>query len=428
MTRRRRLGRRLLGLLLLVLLIELALQAASPIVRRAMARRDGPLPPGASLSVLCVGDSNTYGLHVPRAFSYPEQLRGRLEARLGRPVAVHNRGVPGQNSAQVARELEQDLLDTRPDLVLVLVGLNDTWNLDAEQASLRNLLGELKLVRLTRILLAGVTTAGRFDVATDEQGEFVVDRGAGVRRVNPGLTASGGRSGAALASSVRAGLTRIVRLCGEHGAQPVLMTYPEFQGEHGTVNEATRATAAELEVLLVDHERDFGGHFAREGYPTLMLNDHHPNVRGYGLMAEAVERALVDTGWLPEAAGPAPSPETPLPGPAGLEALPAGRLRLSGPPGWPFQLLVARSPAQGQGFRVGATWIPLPEDEILDLSRLEPSFSGRLDADGESEVVIPHGLSEAAAGAPLSACLILIDVSGTGEPVASLAGPVALQP
>jgi hypothetical protein len=66
--------RRLLGLLLLLVLTELALQLAAPVVRHWMERR-GPEPsPDAALTILCVGDSNTYGLNVERVYAYPAQL------------------------------------------------------------------------------------------------------------------------------------------------------------------------------------------------------------------------------------------------------------------------------------------------------------------------------------------------------------------
>src|SRR6187455_386402 len=125
--RRRRWPRRLLGVLALLVLLELALEAAAPLVQRAMLRRAPTPSPDAPLAILCVGDSNTYGLYVPQ-WSYPAQLLARLRPRFRGPVAVVNRGVPGQSAAQVAETLPADLRAVHPDLVLVLAGLNDAWN------------------------------------------------------------------------------------------------------------------------------------------------------------------------------------------------------------------------------------------------------------------------------------------------------------
>jgi lysophospholipase L1-like esterase len=422
-------GRRLMLLVVLLALVELALQLAAPLVRRVMDRGRVATSPEASLTVLCVGDSNTFGLNVPRLYSYPERLQASLEARMHAPVTVHNRGVPGQNGAQVAASIERDLIETGPDVVLVLVGINDTWNQDAEAGG-SGLLGRLKLVRLARVLAAGVTTVGRFEVRTDGQGRIVVDRGDGARPVNAGEGAVGVRSGAALADSVRRALERIAARCTERGARVVLMTYAETGGDFTTVNAALRETADALGVPLVDHEAGFREHVAAQGYETVMMNDHHPNARGYGLMADAVVAELERVGWIPppgqaDAAPPGEGRAAPVVSPS-LRAEGDGVLRLEGPPGAPFQLLVAKSPLADEGFDIEGHRIPLPDDEALALSRLEPAFSGRLDDDGMATVQVPARLAEAAGG-DVSACLVLLGTIAGGPIVRAVSPAVVVR-
>jgi lysophospholipase L1-like esterase len=429
---RGRLGRRLLLVVVLLGLLEAALQLASPLVRRAQDRSRADRSPDASLTVLCVGDSNTFGLNVPRHFSYPERLRALLETRMQAPVSVHNRGVPGQNGAQVAASIEHDLIETDPDIVLVLVGINDTWNQDAESGASGGgtWLGHIKLVRLVRVLLAGVTTAGRFEVAADDEGRIVVDRGAGARPVNAGEGAVGVRSGEALGSSVQRALERIATRCREHGAQVVLMTYAESGGDYSTVNAVLRESARALDVPLVDHELGFHERIAAEGYETLMMNDHHPNARGYGLMAAAVAEELERTGWTPLAVHgttePPPSPDRTAAAPPVLRADGQGRLRLGGPPEAPFQLLVARTPRPDEGFDVEGHRIPLPDDAALAHARLEPGFSGRLDASGAASVRVPERLREVAGG-DISACLVLLGETPRGPTVTAVSPPVLVR-
>ncbi|MHC5210051.1 MAG: SGNH/GDSL hydrolase family protein [Planctomycetota bacterium] len=427
---RGRLGRRLVLVVVLLGLLEGALQLAAPIVRGAMDRGDVAPSPDASLTVLCVGDSNTFGLNVPRHYSYPGRLRALLEARFRAPVTVHNRGVPGQNGAQVAASIERDLLETDPDIVLILVGINDTWNRDAEDGGSDSWLGRLKLVRLVRVLVAGVTTAGRFEVTTDEQGRIVVDRGEGARPVNAGEGAVGVRSDGALTASVQRAVERIVVRCREDGARVALMTYAETGGDFTTVNAALRETARALDLPLVDHERAFQDHVAALGYEAVMMNDHHPNARGYGLMAHAVVDELERAQWIPGAEQVAPLPRPPRTStadvPPSVRAEGNGRLRLSGPAEAPFQLLVARSPEPDDGFAVQGHRIPLPDDEVLALSRLEPAFSGRLDAFGQTAVRVPERLHETA-GASLSACLVVLGESPDGPTVAAVSPAVEVR-
>ncbi len=430
--RRRRWPRRLLGLLLAVVLVELALQAAAPLVQRAMLRRPPTPSADAPLTILCVGDSNTYGLHVPQ-WSFPAQLQVRLRPRFREPVEVVNRGVPGQSAAQVADALPDDLRATRPDLVLVLAGLNDAWNPGARDTGPAALLGRLRLVRLARVLLSGVASSGSFEVRSDERGEIVVDRGSGGQRVNlteGGLAAPAGETG--LQARVRDGLRRLVETCRDHGAEPVLMSYAENGGTHSLVSAVARELATSEGLLFVDHERAFGAAFAVEGHDALMFNEHHPNARGYALMARTVDELLQAAGRVPPesaAAGTPAAGERPLPPRApALEALGAGRLRLSGPPGWNWQLAVARAPRAGESFRAGAFEVPLPNDDVLAKSRLEPAFLGRFGPDGSTEVAVPVRLREEAGGASLAACLVLLfDVSaGPGDPVAGVSRAVVV--
>ncbi len=415
MTRRRG-GRRALGVALLLVLLELSLQAAGPLVQRLMARRDPDPSPDARLTILCVGDSNTYGLSLPQLYAYPALLQSRLEQRFHRPVTVANRGVPGHNTAQVLAALPQDLADTHPDLVLVLCGINDAWNTSGEERGLVGFFEKLKLVRLVRVLMSGVTTAAPFAVRSDERGEFTVDRGKGEERVNVTSTGLAVRAGEALQQHVRDGLTAIVDRCADAGATPVLMTYAESEGEFSGINATSRALADDRGLLLVDHERAFGERFGTEGREALMFNDHHPNVRGYQLMAERVDAVLTAAGWAPPL-DDSVAPDTTAEGqpatdadmaPALLKLLPDDRLRLDGPAGTAFLVLLSHAPAPGGGFDVDGLHVPLVDDEVMAMSRMEPGFSGRLDALGHAEIRIPPRLVAAAGNAGLVACMLLL--------------------
>lgn len=410
-TPHRRRRSRLLGLFVLILLVELALQLVGPLIQQAMTRSRDASDPDAPLSVLCVGDSNTYGLHLPRVYAYPALLQAALGRRYRQPINVVNRGIPGQNSAQVALGLEQDLLDLSPDLVLILAGINDTWNTDGQDLGLVSLLGRLKLVRLFRVLMAGVTTTGTFEIRSDDQGEIVVDRGAGARRVNQGDLPDIARlSGTSLVEVMHAGLGRALAACRDAGSRPVLMTYAEYQGPFAEINAVVREFARQHQVLLIDHEQAFLEHFAAEGYTSLMFDDHHPNVRGYRWMAMGIDSDLAESGLVPPLLPPEEhwqDTEHPLDRPPTLSLASTGEIELFGPPGWAYQLLVACTASPGQGFDGGGMMVPLSADRYLALSRLEPAFSGRFDASGKVTLRVPPALS-ANATCSLAACLLLL--------------------
>ena len=411
MSRQRHRRSRLLALLVLLVLLEGALQLAAPLIQVAMSRAPERADPDSPLTVLCVGDSNTYGLHLPQIYAYPALLGADLDRRYRHPVSVVNRGVPGQGSAQVAAHLPADLAAVQPDLVLLLAGINDTWNTDGRDLGWAGWLGRLRLVRLLRVLTAGVTTAASFEVTTDAQGRIVVDRGEGARPVNAGEGSAGTLEGESLRAAVRQGLARGIALCRDHGALPVLLTYAEGSGPFAVVNDAIRVLALEQDVLLIDIGRAFEAHFAELGYDTLMFGDHHPNLLGYRLMASDVARALEAAGLVPPPLPDAERPRSEQPPPQAppqlaLEA--DGSIGLSGPAGWVWQLVVSHLPEPGDGFDAGDVRIPLPPDDVLAAARLDPSLSGRFDGSGRARAHIAPPLRALAAGTPLAACLLLL--------------------
>ncbi|MCI0588961.1 MAG: GDSL-type esterase/lipase family protein [Planctomycetes bacterium] len=112
--------------------------------------------------ILCVGDSFTYGLGASSidSASYPAQLERLLREVDGPGWGVRNRGWPAQDSRDVLRRIDRDLAEARPDLVYVLVGINDHWSQPplealpppAEPAPGRSFLWRWRTVRVASLL------------------------------------------------------------------------------------------------------------------------------------------------------------------------------------------------------------------------------------------------------------------------------------
>ena len=112
----------LLGLLVLLVATEIALRTLS--TWNPFRLPDPPPKGDEELTVLCVGDSFTYGMGAPRGESYPDHLQEMLRPT----VRVVNRGWPGANSALMAAYLPAWLAEEEPDLVLVMAGINNKHN------------------------------------------------------------------------------------------------------------------------------------------------------------------------------------------------------------------------------------------------------------------------------------------------------------
>ncbi len=115
------------------LLAALALLLAAEITLRLARRRPGrpPRPADAAAAtgdalptLLCVGDSNTYGLNLPRGESYP----CHLQQLVGPRARVVNKGWPGANSSLMAAYLPGWIAAERPAVVYVMAGINNRHN------------------------------------------------------------------------------------------------------------------------------------------------------------------------------------------------------------------------------------------------------------------------------------------------------------
>jgi acyl-CoA thioesterase-1 len=78
------------------------------------------------LSIVAIGSSSTagYGVAAP-ANSYPNRLAVELQSLLPEtPLRVYNKGVNGEEAADMLRRFERDVIALQPDLVIWQVGTN----------------------------------------------------------------------------------------------------------------------------------------------------------------------------------------------------------------------------------------------------------------------------------------------------------------
>jgi len=84
-------------------------------------------------TIICFGDSLTYGTGAGENMDYPSQLSKLID----RPVM--NAGVPGDTTARALQRLERDVLAKSPDVVLITLGGNDLKNGVAKNIAFENL-------------------------------------------------------------------------------------------------------------------------------------------------------------------------------------------------------------------------------------------------------------------------------------------------
>ena len=80
---------------------------------------------GNTIRILCLGDSFTFGEGAPKGYSYPEQLQKMLDNNSSKKFIVCNGGVPGSNSSQLFKNLENNFQRYRSDIIVVMTGCNN---------------------------------------------------------------------------------------------------------------------------------------------------------------------------------------------------------------------------------------------------------------------------------------------------------------
>ena len=103
-------------------------------------------------TIICFGDSLTYGTGAGEGMDYPSQL----SKMIAKPVI--NAGVPGDTTARALQRLERDVLAKSPDLVLITLGGNDLKNGVAKNLAFENLKTIVESIQNTgaKVILGGL--------------------------------------------------------------------------------------------------------------------------------------------------------------------------------------------------------------------------------------------------------------------------------
>jgi lysophospholipase L1-like esterase len=306
----------LLGLALLEGGLRLAAVVAPSVFTRAAAPADD-----ARLRIACVGDSHVYGAFVPPRDAFPEQL-DRILHRRGLPVDVYNFGIPGQNSFQVRQRLPRILARVRPQVVVVLVGHNNYWNLSerriaAPESTPAWSWRDLRLARLLHVLRVslseGAAAARRPElrmVAETPKGEqLLLDLGDGMEQVDM-WWGDQELPPDEIERITDEDLVAIVEEIRGVGAVPVLLRYPvAVRPQREAVQRAIERAARQTGVLCLDATALTSRLQARRRLDRLFFADLHPTARYYRVMAWTLGRQFARRGLIAGSAPDRPATE-----------------------------------------------------------------------------------------------------------------------
>ncbi len=152
--------RRVRMLLAGVVLLAACSTGPGPIVTELPMSTTSPAPAPTALRYVAIGDSYTIGTGVNVEERWPDQLVSRLADRGLAVDLVANLGVNGYTSGDVIADELPQLGDLRPDVVSILVGVNDVVQqvpVGTYRANVQHILGAL-LARLPRERILVVST------------------------------------------------------------------------------------------------------------------------------------------------------------------------------------------------------------------------------------------------------------------------------
>ncbi|MBX3025612.1 hypothetical protein KF840_11965 [bacterium] len=301
------------GVLAALVLLEIVLRLGASVVPEPSALRGGTAP-----RLLCLGDSNTYGIFLPtRDDAYPHQLHLAL-GRRGQRVDVINLGYPGNNSSRIRAALPSALATVRPDTVTVMVGANDFWTVpeplpaagDGWPSIRQWLWRHSRAFRFLFMLRQALSPRGAApevtyradpayrlrpeDTATlpaDLRGEIELD---GQRFAGGFERKEGGVPNWQV--GLRDNLAAIVAAVRDSGAEVVLITYPSEQDAYRFASQVIREVAAETGAPLIDLGVQFRALCPAPPCPDIFYPDGHPTAAGHAAAGERVANWLVEHG------------------------------------------------------------------------------------------------------------------------------------
>jgi lysophospholipase L1-like esterase len=293
-----------IGILLALLTLEGGLQIGALLLKRS---KRGELPVAwvtGNLRVLCLGDSNTYGLWLERREqeAYPQQLEALWNARVAAPkLEVLNLGLPGTNSSRLVRDVPHMLETLHPDILILMVGVNDFWtvpfSLDEAQETRpeAGFFARHSLVYRLYYLIRRGRIADKVEIVMDPEGSLA--RGARHKarvgdlefdmsfvKAEPGLWGD--------AEALKSNLQRLTEQARAAETSVYLMTYPSKRGFHVTANQAIAAAAFDTHTPLIDLAAIFGPICPTDDCPEMLYPDGHLKAPGYAIVAEAILERL----------------------------------------------------------------------------------------------------------------------------------------
>lgn len=318
-----------------VVLLEALLQLAALTVDKRQSSGVARWLYPDRVRVVAMGDSNTYGLYYSAAEAWPAVFEQRWNAQHPEmPVEVINLAFPGTNSSRVLKSMPDVLATFQPDVITVMVGVNDFWmapvDTSAESSDVSALkswlLEHSRTAKLFYMIMRQPYNASLLEMdkeyraAEYDPSYEKIFRDAlegkrelplsdkpkavryGDRTFDIGYVFSGKQGNPA--DAMHTNFNRMADLASAHQAKLVFITYAYFEMPQKAANMQMKVVAKERNIPLINPAKHFREACAQSEKlcHTLFVPDFHPTDEGHRLIASTVmeEIALLVTGDTPK--------------------------------------------------------------------------------------------------------------------------------
>jgi lysophospholipase L1-like esterase len=283
-------------------LLELSLRGAGALYLRINHADFFPSDPGhpSTITVLALGESTTGGLWVKPSESYPGQLERMLKRKLKtEDIRVLAPLSLGQNSSQILNRVDSYYSQLKPDLVILMCGINNEWSLSENNVTqfldysdavawhlhIQKALDNFRIYKITRWALS--STVSLSDIFTQEPQKtphpapYSLIRYAREHHV-PFLR------------TWRHDIGKMIDLAQARGIKVLLMTYPNYSDGY-LPNKEFENMALLKNVPLVRNDLTFHKLISDGlGSKYLLHDNRHPSPEGYRLVAENALKAILE--------------------------------------------------------------------------------------------------------------------------------------
>jgi lysophospholipase L1-like esterase len=254
-------------------------------------------PKKTGYNILCVGVSSTYGLGASDLgkFSYPMQLQSILEEKFPeKKFNVINAGIPGLNSSQLLNRLRKILSENKPHVMIIMIGINDTWNLEesnilkfyeegfVDKATLHFalLLNRIRLYQFLKLVF----------ISAEAGNPLYVPYNDATRSKGFEFSSDDSRRSQALYSGIKENITELLRISKDYHIKTLFMKYPS--SGWGNPEKIIHEVYTKFEVPIVDNETVFNK-ATQMGMKVRTSDGFHPNNLGYLLIAKNIYNTMI---------------------------------------------------------------------------------------------------------------------------------------